>query len=514
MAPPARIAFAPNAGGQVDLIRCPSGIEEALIHGNRGGGKSLALLMVFLRGVGKGWGRAWKGVYFRRNYTRLRSVIDESLIWIPKIFPRARYVGSDKVWLFPGGERLYFRYLDRPTHYAEYHGHQYSVILFDELTEWSDGGVLSAMKGNIRSTHPSIRPIIRAATNAWGPGFSWVKEYFRIRRDTDRQPFRGKDGGLRVAILGNRSENLPLMQNDARYDYRMRHHEDPMLRIAWGSDWGWDAPMGGYMHGVMALAEVHGGVRTPPKIKPFRVPTQWPIYRLMDFGTAAPFAVLWIAVADGESPAEIPRHGAEPYLWTPPKGSRIAIHEWDGTSKEDGGKTNHGLGLGPVAIARGILEREWKWGIHNLVLPGPADGIWGGSNPNPEQETIAAVMRSVASPFADDPRVGVAFVPPVKGPDSRKAGAILLRNGLLETHSDNPVHPAMWIAEECPALWRDLLAIGRDKHDPDKMHTGGRDHLPDVARYAWLWNPGGGCSELDLGAVDWSGIGPQINFGF
>lgn len=501
------VAIAPNPGGQADFIACPA--DEAILHGPRGRGATLGLLMSFAVHTGRGWGSAWRGVLFRRTLRRLRDAQRKAWDLFSVHFPGATYNRQEKIWTFPGGETLEFAYLDTPEDYANYHGQEFTWIGFDELCEWKTPEGYEAMKGCLRTTHPEIRTMIRSATNPWGPGKSWVRRYFFIEVDTDRLPIRGPDGRIRVAVWGRRSENVPLMTANPEYDLAMRNHHDPAKRVAWGEDWGWDTPSGTYFEGIMTTFD---GKRSPPVVKPFVVPTQWPMYRLLDHGSAKPFGVLWVAVADGETAAVLATRTGE-FHWTPPKGSYIAVHEWWGGVPGD---PNRGLGIGSTAMAQGILRREHDWGIANLVLPGPADGIWGGSQPDTEQQTIAERMLSTPSPVEGDSRVGVKFISalPLKTRGSRVAGALLLRERLAVTHQTGELtEPGFWITEECPMLIHTLTTIGRDAKEPDAIATDEPDHLVDLARYLCLWHPWDGGAELDLAGVDWSGIGPQMNFG-
>ena len=49
-----------------------------LYSGTRGPGKSDALLMDFLRHVGEGWGREWRGILFRSQHKDLNDIIERS----------------------------------------------------------------------------------------------------------------------------------------------------------------------------------------------------------------------------------------------------------------------------------------------------------------------------------------------------------------------------------------------------------------------------------------------------
>jgi hypothetical protein len=78
-------AFMPLPGSQATFLRC--NVFEALYEGTRGPGKTMTLLMDFAKEVGKGYGKAWRGILFRRTYGDLDDVVRKIEDEFPKIFP-------------------------------------------------------------------------------------------------------------------------------------------------------------------------------------------------------------------------------------------------------------------------------------------------------------------------------------------------------------------------------------------------------------------------------------------
>ena len=115
-----QIIFKPNPGSQEMFLSCP--VFEVLLSGTRGSGKTLVLIMDFLKDIGKGWGPSWIGVIFRQTYKQLFDVITKTKEWVPRIFPQAKFVSSEAKWVFPNGEQLLFRYMEREDDYWQYHG--------------------------------------------------------------------------------------------------------------------------------------------------------------------------------------------------------------------------------------------------------------------------------------------------------------------------------------------------------------------------------------------------------
>ncbi len=117
---PNDVVFKPNPGSQTNFLSCP--VYEVLITGTRGSGKTLILLMDYLKDVGVGWGPSWRGIIFRQTYKQLFDVMQKAHEWIPQIFPKAKFNIADNKWVFPEGEQLLFRYMERPGDYWNYHG--------------------------------------------------------------------------------------------------------------------------------------------------------------------------------------------------------------------------------------------------------------------------------------------------------------------------------------------------------------------------------------------------------
>ena len=101
----------PQPGGQQRFLECP--VREALFEGERGAGKTSALLMDFLKDVDKGHGADWCGILFRRKYYALKDIIYKARRWIPQEFPEASYSRDSRTWTFKDGEQLILGVVER-----------------------------------------------------------------------------------------------------------------------------------------------------------------------------------------------------------------------------------------------------------------------------------------------------------------------------------------------------------------------------------------------------------------
>ena len=93
---------------QALALSCPA--FELFYGGAAGGGKSDFLLMDFVSGCNK-YGKAWRGIFFRRTYAELDEIILRAKeLYIPL---GAKYNKTDKTFMFPTGSFLRLRYMDR-----------------------------------------------------------------------------------------------------------------------------------------------------------------------------------------------------------------------------------------------------------------------------------------------------------------------------------------------------------------------------------------------------------------
>jgi hypothetical protein len=159
----APVIWQPACESQAAFLSCP--VFEVLFQGTRGGGKTDCLLMDFAQFVGRGFGKDWAGILFRRTYPELEDVEKKANRWFPQIFPDAEYVAGKHLWKFRTGETLKFRHAERIADYQKYHGHEYPWIGWEELTNWATPDLYVKMMSVCRSSNPSVPRHIRATCN-------------------------------------------------------------------------------------------------------------------------------------------------------------------------------------------------------------------------------------------------------------------------------------------------------------------------------------------------------------
>ncbi len=457
--------WSPLPGSQQLFLNCP--VYEALLHGNRGPGKTEALLMDFAADVGKGYGNAWRSILFRQTFDDLNDVIKKIEALYPRMFPGFRFLRSKSEYKceWPTGEVLYLRNLATEDDYQAYHGHEYPWIGFEELTQWPTDGPYLLMQSCSRSATPGIKCRVRATTNPSGPGHRWVKKRFNLPHGTNKIIRDTSPEGVvleRVAIKSNLDENFILLTNVPHYKALIRQAaKTPALAAAW-LEGSWDITSGGLIDDLWD-ANYH----TIPNFNPIRIPKSWTINRSYDHGQARPFAVLWWAESSGE-PLILP----DGTVVGPVRGDLIVLAEWYGRGKED----NVGIRMAAGAIANGIKDRERDLGIHYRTTIGPADNeIW--------TKDQRGTQRA---PIDDMEENGVYWDKADKSAGSRKRGIQILRS-LLEgavPHDDGTRDtPGIFVCVRCKH-WLDLVPpMPADRDDPDELPATYEDHIVDATRY-------------------------------
>jgi len=448
----AKVTWAPQAGSQTLFLACP--IFECLYEGTRGPGKTDALLMDFAQHVGQGFGAAWRGILFRREYKELADVVTKSKKWFRQIFSKARFLESqsDYKWRFADGEELLFRTAKVKDDYWNYHGHEYPWIGWEELTNWASPGLYEDMTSVCRSSHPGVPRKYRATANPYGAGHNWVKARF-----IDPAPrgvvVRDEHGRPRVCIHGSICENKILLAADPEYIKNIEAVTDENKRKAWLHG-DWNITAGGAIDDLWRKS-VH-------EIPPFAVPKSWRVDRSFDWGSSHPFSVCWWAESDG---TEATLRDGTRKSW--PRGTLFLVAEYYGWN----GKPNEGCRMIATDIARKIVEAEK--GFSFKVVPGPADG------------EIFEAQNGVC--IGDDmARVGVRWDRADKSSGSRVNGLERFRKYLSDSCKTPMEEPGFFAFDTCRHFLRTVPVLPRSEKNWDDIDTDAEDHIYDATRYRIL----------------------------
>lgn len=441
-------------GPQTEAIR-KAYIEELLYGGARGGGKTAYLLGDFAQEVPRKGGSNWHGVLFRRTYAQLEEVIKQSMETYPRWFDPDNkglvvWYAGDKVWKWKNGATLKLRYLESDDDWLQYHGHQYCWIGFDELTSWPNPELYLRLKATLRSPNPLHKfKRIRCTANPGGPGHSWVKEYFGIKD----YPNGGKilvpedgSGMRRMFIKSKVTDNKVLVTADPHYAARLKSLGSPELVRAW-LDGDWDVVQGAYFPEFTPATHV---------VAPFDIPRTWTRLRCMDWGSAKPFAVYWIAISDGQ-PTPI-------FNVLLPKGAMVVYRELYGT---------RGRNMGLQLTAEQVAERT-------LALEDPTEEI------NDSIIDPAAFQQnggpSIAERIARHSRGRLMFR---RGDNKRIPGWESVRSRLVGDGEG----PMLYLFDTCTHLRAQLASVQHDPTKAEDVDTDAEDHAVDALRYGCMSRP-------------------------
>lgn len=415
-------------GSQTLFLTCP--IYETLLEGTRGGGKTDALLMSFAQYVGRGFGEHWRGTLFRLTYPQLADVVAKSRRWFHQIFPEAKFNKNDYVWEWPTGEMLFFRYGQTEDDYWNYHGHEYPWLGFEELTNWKNASFYESMHSTCRSSYPGMPRMIRATCNPFGKGHGWVKDRFQIGNVPAGRIIR-EDGKDRVRIHSTVFENEHLLTNDPDYIKTLQALKDPNRRKAW-LEGDWEIHVGSFLEKIWD-AKRH-------IVDPFIIPASWKVWKSMDWGYAAPYAVYWFAMdPDGVH-----------YIWRELYGA--GDKEGEG-SREDAGKVARKI--------KAIEEHDERLGYeYRMNLADPAIFSKIGAD------------RSIGQIFRE---TGVKWQEAWNAKGSRVNGAQEIIRLLAEDK--------LKVFSTCKHWIRTIPTLAPDDNNPEDVDTDAEDHAWDATRY-------------------------------
>lgn len=462
----AKALWKPNSQAQMGAIATFT-VPEVIYEGNRGGGKTITLLMTFLAHVGKGYGPDWRGVIFRIKRDSLKDIVNQSKKWFWRVFPDAIFNETNLSWKFPGGEMLGFsHFATEDDYHSGWHGQELPFIAWEELTSWADDSCFKIMMSCNRSSNPDVPRMIRATTNPYGIGKHWVRTRYNLpgSRTHLQTGIVDEDGNSlpdRLALHFKMEDNIDLMRADPTYPGKIRASaKNKEMLKAW-MDGDWDARAGG-MFDDLFNDDVH-------LVDPFLIPRSWRLDRAFDWGSASPYAYAIFAESDG-SPYTDKRGETHETI----RGDVFMIAEdygWNGTA-------NKGSKLNPQQQAERFKQLEQTWGVYGLVKPGPAGvDIWS-----------KARGPAIYSTYL---KLGIKFVMAYVSAGSRAAGLQEIRTRLFNADprddKDNPImreRPGVFFFKpNCPHLHRTIIGAAPDDKNPDDLDPKYEDHVIDMLRY-------------------------------
>lgn len=435
--PQAQVAWAPQAGPQAALVKCP--IYEVFFGGARGGGKTDSMIGGDWPIHAQRYGKAAKGVFFRRELPQLESAIERSKDIYYKL--GAKWNEQKKTWIFPNGATLKFRPLERDSDAEKYQGHDYTRVYFEELTNYPSPKPVMKIKATLRSG-AGVPVGFRATGNPGGPGHNWVKARYIDPDPSGWKIVKDDDGLERVYIPSKLTDNKQLTDNDPLYISRLKQAGSEQLVKAWlDGDWN-------IIDGAFFDCWSNKNI-----LQPFKVPDHWMKFVSFDWGSYRPFSAGWWAVVDNDY-----IHKGQVI----PRGSLIRYREWYGSKAP-----NVGLKLTAEQVGQGIKERTGEdityWVADPAIMA--EDG-----GPSISERTKIPWRK------ADNKRVSG------KG---QMGGWDQMRARLIG-EDDKPL---IYCFSTCTDSIRTIPVLQHDQNKPEDLDTDGEDHAADEWRYACMSRP-------------------------
>jgi phage terminase large subunit len=293
------------AGGVQEIV-LPNNPHPRQLEFHKAAGKYRYRLYGGARSGGKSHAVRWDAIYhcltwpgtvcliLRRTYPELKKY---QIIPILEELPGVlfKWSADDKILTFYNGSRIDFGYLDTEEDVGRYHGADYNLIYFDEVTQFTYRQ-WSKMIGSNRAKK-GCKPGMIASGMPGGIGHAWVKALWITK---DRKKL-GVCDGLEPASYNPDEyhftkstvyDNPTISLSNPEYVESLKNLP-PALRAAW-LDGNWDLVAGQYFDcwGEHCLIE-------PPKE---RFPSWYRRWASIDWGYAHEAAVYWhVSDPDGKS---------------------------------------------------------------------------------------------------------------------------------------------------------------------------------------------------------------------
>jgi hypothetical protein len=262
--------------------------DEVLGGGSRGGGKTWTLVVLALcLGI---WYPGIRILLCRRSYPELKATVVAELARLGFGKKLGCVWSQQEMSLrFPNGSLCQLTYIDSISDLARFQGTEWQAILLDEA------GLLIAealptLRETLRGGAPGMPHIIRLTANPGGPSHGYLKSHFVDATDHGQRVVTGVDG------RSTRFQPFSVYDNTANvgdaYVRLLEGIEDPARRAAM-LEGDWSAFAG------QVFQEWSRARHVVPRIT---LPASWRRWCGIDYGFAAPFAAVWLAIdVDGRA---------------------------------------------------------------------------------------------------------------------------------------------------------------------------------------------------------------------
>lgn len=455
------INIGPQPGPQTTFLALRD-VDEIILAGSRGGGKSFALLldvMQFLREPEEVQ-KYCKALVLRETMPQLRSLISLARELFRPFKPK--FNSTTHIFTFKSGFTVQFGYLSSEKDMENYQGQAYNFIGYDEAGNLESEEIWTGLLACLRPennvpdwiTIPKHCFRARLTANPSGKGVGWIKKRFEISlyREGYHLITDEKTGMTRIYIPSVTLDNEAMLKNDPNYLKRLEGISDPRLKAAW-LDNDWEAFAGQYfsMFNNASIVNNQHGAMFDQIIK-----GSSDICLAYDHGYSHNYALMSVAkmnksVFVGST--------------TIPAGSLVVFNEITGnkeTVSQIGEKINE--------------HKRWLEDRLTLLKPGSPDRHYSLVADNAINGNTG--VGSVADDFRK--RCHIVFKPSDK---SRIAGWSRMMDLMRGEEVDAGVFlPKLYICDNCKKLLDEISTAVPDKNNPEDMAKNNDDCL-DALRY-------------------------------
>lgn len=187
----------------------------------------------------------------------------------------AKFVGT--TIQFPSGYTIITGHLKDDNAYTKYQGHEYQMILLEELSQIPSEELYLKLIASARSTIPNVKAQVFCTSNPDGVGRFWVKRRF-IENQIPLTPFPDPvSGRTRVYIPATVEDNPTLMKNDPDYVAYLESLP-PDLKAQWRyGSWDYTIVKGAIYGSDMIQANKENRIGIVPLLPYEEVHTLWDI---------------------------------------------------------------------------------------------------------------------------------------------------------------------------------------------------------------------------------------------
>lgn len=286
----------------------PGKVQEILIEGNKGGGKSHCQLVQAAYDCMKHPGLVC--VFFRKQKTSAREHMNELS---SKIFKYIPHTPEKNQIVFPNKSRIVVAGFNTSNDILKFNGQNFSLFIYDELTMIKQNDY-DTMWGNLRLEVDGYYPRMYGSTNPGGIGHTWVKKKFIDARRENRE----KDTRC---IHSDTLDNATLGEN---YKKDKLEKLSGQLRERWLNG-NWDINEGAAFSfersrhvcdsGSPFGFDYHG--------KHYPITSDWMRVGGIDYGSAKPYCHLWVAINQNYGRVYVYREDYAARLSTKQQANRI-----------------------------------------------------------------------------------------------------------------------------------------------------------------------------------------------